>query len=103
MRCVCSAIGVALSALVFAGYAPEAHAQDTSNLSVTNYQLVAQQAITATLSNFTYSVTLLNAGPQSFGSVIGTASTTSFSVRSVPGQNQVTFTPVLPNSRVPGG
>jgi hypothetical protein len=103
MRYVCSAIGVALSVLIFTGCPPEVHAQDTSNLSIANYQFVSQQAITANLSNFTYSVTLVNPGPQSFGSVIGTASTSSFNVRSVPGQNQVTFTPVPPNSRVPGG
>ena len=45
----------------------------------------------------------LAAGSLTQSSVIGTASTSSFNVRSVPGQNQVTFTPVPPNSRVPGG
>src|SRR5712691_5147798 len=103
MRYVCAATGVALSLIAHSIYLPEAHAQDTSNLSITNYRLVGQQPITSTLSNFIYKVGLVNAGPQSFGSVIATLSSRSFYVRTVPGQDQVTFTPVPPNSQVPGG
>jgi PKD domain len=103
MRHVCSAIAVAVSLIISSVCLPQAHAQDTSNLSLTNYKVVSQQPITSTLSNFTYSVTLVNAGPRSFGSVTGTVSSNSFNVRTVPGQDQVTFTPVPPNSQVPGG
>src|SRR5437762_3120738 len=101
MRHVCPATVVALSLITYSVLLPKAHAQDTSSLSVTGYTVVSQQRITTTLSNFTYSVKLVNAGSQSFGSVIGTVSSRSFYVRTVPAQDQVTFTPVPPNSQVP--
>src|SRR5579871_2598118 len=102
MRCMRSAGGLALSLIIYSVFPPAVHAQDTSSLAVANYSIVSQQPITTTLANVSYSVSLVNSGSQSFGAVIGTVSSTSFNVRTVPGQNQVTFTPVPPNSRVPG-
>src|SRR5215469_8019160 len=101
MRYVCSAIRIASALVLCSVCQPEAYAQDTSNLSLTNFKVVSQQPITSTLSNFTYSVTLVNSGPQAFGSVVATIASRSFYVRTVPGQDQVSFSPVPPNSQTP--
>src|SRR5450759_2358852 len=69
-------------------------------LSITNYQLVSQQSISSTKSNFTYRADLLNTGG-ALGSVTATVTSVDpFSVRVVPGQDTLQFAPVPANSQV---
>ena len=102
MRYVSSAICFALSFLSCSVVPPQAHAQDTSALSLVSYQVISRKPITSTLANLTYSITLQNTGTQSLGPVIGRVSSRSANVRPVPGQDEVTFPSVPPNSRAPG-
>ena len=67
--------------------------------SITNYQLVSQQSITPTKSNFTYRADLLNTGGAQ-GTVTATVTSVDpFSVRVVPGQDTLQFAPVPANSQ----
>jgi PKD domain len=68
--------------------------------SITNYQFVSEQAITATSSYKTYRADIVNPGPD-LGPVAATASSTDpFTIRVVPGQGILTFANVPANSRV---
>ena len=69
-------------------------------LSITNYQFVSQQVVNSTQTRVTYRADLVNpSGP--LGSVTATVSSTNiFSVRTVPGQDVLTFSPVPANSEL---
>jgi len=96
MRYGCStAVLVAISAL-----APGAmFGQGSSALSITDYQLISQQQVTRTQSNFTYRADLVNTGvAQPALTAIVTSKIASISV--VPGQSKLHFPPVPANGRV---
>src|SRR4051794_9385501 len=72
-------------------------------LSVSNYQFVSDQVITATQSRVTYRADLVNAGP-ALGHVTATvASLDPFSARVIPGQDTLHFDNVPANGKVTSG
>src|SRR4051812_45442695 len=68
--------------------------------SITNYQFVSEQPITLTKSQITYRADLVNSGGP-FGSVTANVLTLNpASVRTIPGQDVLNFSPVPANSQV---
>ena len=71
-----------------------------AQLSITNYQLVSQQAITPTMAQVTYRADVVNSGP-ALGSVTASVSSLDpFTMRTLPGTVQLNFAPVPANSQV---
>lgn len=71
-----------------------------AGLSITNYQVVSQQSAAGKQSYVTYRANLLNAG-SALSSVTAQVSTLDpFTVRVVPGQDALQFSPVLANTQV---
>ena len=71
-----------------------------AGLSITNYQVVGQQSAAGKLSYVTYRADLLNSG-SALGSVTAKVSTVDpFTVRVVPGQDALQFSPVPANTQV---
>jgi hypothetical protein len=93
MRYVHAAITIAvallLSSVVFG-----------QGFSITNYQFVGEQPITVTKSQITYRADLVNSGGP-FGTVTANVITLNpSSVRTIPGQDVLNFSPVPANSQV---
>src|SRR5450631_477915 len=90
--------GAAVALSILAGSTILGHGA-AQNLTITNFQVVSQQQITATQSRVTYRADLVNPG-SSFASVSATATTLNpFVVRVVPGQDTLMFAPVPANSQ----
>src|SRR4051812_16321844 len=72
--------------------------QSTSNLSIANYRVVAEQQISDTQARVTYGADLVNSG-SALASVIATLNSLDpFSIRVVPGQDTLNFAPVPANN-----
>src|SRR5947209_6852217 len=69
--------------------------------SITNYQVVSDQSVTATKSNVTYRADLVNSGPAVSAVTATVTSQDPFSVRILPGLDTLQFAPVPANSQVP--
>src|ERR1017187_7811225 len=75
-------------------------AQGGQTLSITNYQFVSSQQVTATMANVTYQADVVNTGKPE-AAVLATADTLNpGSFTMVLGQNTLTFAPVPANSQV---
>src|ERR1700676_4135307 len=92
MRYVCLAAVAALSVL--------APSSAFGQLSITNYQLVSQQNMGPTRTNFTYRADLVNTGGPLGSATATLTSADPFSIRTVPGQDTLQFAPVPANSQV---
>lgn len=74
--------------------------QQVTGLTITNYQLVSQQAAAAGKSAVTYRADLLSPGT-ALGSVTATATTLDpVAIRLLPGQDTLTFSPIPANGQV---
>ena len=95
MRYVCSTVAavVALSILT-----PFGASGQSSGLSITNYQMVSEERLTRTESNFTYRADIVNAGAAR-SAVTATVTSRVPSVQIV--QGTLHFMPVPANSQVP--
>src|SRR4051794_38104481 len=90
----------ALAAIaIFSAFAPSnAFAQSPpTGLSITNYQLVSEQRVSATQSNFTYRADLVNTGPAR--SAITATVTSKVPTIQVQGLGNLHFAPIGANSQ----
>src|SRR5271154_1015793 len=97
MRSLSSVAAVALSILVSTSVMS---GQQNPNLSITNYNFVSQQPVTATQWLVTYKADVVNTGG-ALSSVTATLSSLNpFSFRTVPNKNTLNFAPVPASSQV---